>query len=82
VYIHIGSKSIVSDKKIIGIFNAETLKKSDLNIKIMDKIDFSQRDIKTIVIDSNNDLQVSKVSSFTIIKRTSIDDKDCVWRVK
>ena len=82
MFIHIGSREIVSDRKIIGFFNLETIMKSEYNKAIKENTALSLGDIKTIVIDSNNDILTSKVSSFTVIKRTAIDDKDCVWRFK
>lgn len=82
MFIHIGNRKIVSDKSIIGIFSVKTLKKSELNIKYLNKCDLSQRDIKTIVIDNNNEVILSKVSSFTIIKRTTIDENECMWSRK
>ncbi|MGL4331797.1 MAG: extracellular matrix regulator RemB [Bacteroidales bacterium] len=82
MFIHIGERNIVSDKAIIGIFNVKTLEKSPINDKYLKKCDFSQRDIKTIVIDNNNEVILSKVSSFTVIKRTTLDEKDCVWSNK
>jgi len=82
VFIHIGSRDIVSDQSIIGIFSRKTLEKSVLNNKYLEICDFSQRDIKTIVIDNNNGVILSKVSSFTIIKRTTLDENECVWSRK
>ena len=82
MFIHIGSRDIVSDKSIIGIFSRKTLEKSVLNNKYLEKCDFSQRDIKTIVIDNNNGVILSKVSSFTVIKRTTLDENECVWSRK
>jgi gluconate kinase len=82
MFIHIGNKETVSDKTTIGIFSIKTLNCSSLNKKYMDRIEKTQRDIKTIVIDNKNGVLWSKVSSFTIIKRTTLDDKDFVWSRK
>lgn len=82
MFIHVGEKKIVSDKKIIGIFNYKTINSSILNLQYKKKSGESQGDIKTIVIDNKNDVIFSKVSSFTIIRRTDISDKDCVWSRK
>jgi len=80
MYIHIGDREIVSATRTIGIFNFNTLLNSEYNQRIKECIDKSECDIKTIVIDTDNNIKVSKVSSFTVIKRVSIDSKDCIWR--
>jgi hypothetical protein len=80
MFIHIGERKIVSDKKVIGVFNLESLNKSDLNKSLIDNIDNSKCDIKTIVIDRDCNIFSSKVSPFTVIKRGSIEYNECVWR--
>lgn len=82
MFIHIGEKKVISDKKIIGIFNIDTIINSELNKIYKKSFDKIQCDIKTIVIDRDNMTLCSKVSPFTVIKRILIDDKDCVWRKK
>jgi hypothetical protein len=82
VFIHIGEKKTISDKKIVGIFNYNTISNSELNVIYRHSVDDSQCDIKTIVIDRENITICSKVSPFTIIKRDVIENKDCVWRKK
>ena len=82
MFIHIGNKEIVSDKNTIGIFSFKTLQKSHINKRYVDGVDKTQRDIKTIIIDNKDNVLWSKVSSFTIMKRTSLYDKDCVWSRK
>jgi len=76
MHIHAGNKIIVSDKKIVGIFNTETILMSDLNKKYFNKIN---PDDKTIVIDRLDNLITTKVSSFTVIKRTELKG-NFVWR--
>ncbi|MFC1670906.1 hypothetical protein ACFL20_10985 [Spirochaetota bacterium] len=76
MYIHIGNKKIVSDKYFIGIFNAETLRLSDVNKWIVDSIESGD---KSIAIKENNDIVTSRVSPFTVIKRTSLKN-DIIWR--
>ena len=80
MFLHIGERKVVSDTKIVGIFNYETLKRSQINEKIVNFIEKEQCDIKTIVIDTNNQVIFSKVSPFTVIKRDSFDDNDMIWR--
>ncbi len=75
MYIHIGRRRIISDKKIVGIFNYKTLILSDLNSKFLGNI---SADVKGIVIDENNFVSYSDISTFTLIKRTNI--KEAVWR--
>jgi regulator of extracellular matrix RemA (YlzA/DUF370 family) len=76
MFIHIGNNIIVSDKKIIGIFNRETLLLSKDNEWIITHVDSGH---KTIVIDKNNNIISSKVSPFTVTKRTSWEE-DFIWR--
>ncbi len=75
MYIHIGNKLIVSDKKIIGIFNVETLTKSEINTRLTNKL---LKGEKTIIIDDKNRIIKSKVSPFTIISRTELEH--LLWR--
>jgi hypothetical protein len=76
VYIHIGENIIVSDKKLVGIFNRETLCMSEENEWITKQVDSRN---KTIAIDHNNHIESSYVSPFTIIKRTALEE-DFLWR--
>jgi regulator of extracellular matrix RemA (YlzA/DUF370 family) len=75
VYIHLGEKKIISDRKYVGIFNAETIMMSSLNVWIKDNIKDNNR---SIAININNDIIGSGVSPFTVIKRTSYK-KDLIW---
>lgn len=76
MFIHVGSREIVSDKSIVGIFNIESLKKNTDNSHYLTGIDPK---IKAIIIDTSNRVIKSIVSPYTIIKRTEIK-KDIVWR--
>ncbi len=78
MYIHAGKRRIVSDKKIIGIFNIETLKMSRENKRFFDMINPEDR---TIFVDRKNNFITSNVSSYTIMSRTAIDC-NFVWRRK
>jgi hypothetical protein len=80
MYIHIGERKIVSDRKTVGIFSMKTICNSDLNDQILKVIENQKCDIKTIVIDTDSKITTSKVSPFTVIKRVSIDSKECIWR--
>ena len=82
MFIHIGNRETVSDRDIIGIFSYKTLSYSLINSRYTKNVDISLGDIKTIVIDNKNGVLWSKVSSFTIIKRTTLDEKDFVWSRK
>jgi len=79
LFIHYGEKKVISERKIIGIFNTDTLVLSKINNWIIDKI--SNND-KLVVITDNNNVLPSIVSPFTIIKRSKnqIIDKDILWR--
>jgi hypothetical protein len=76
VFIHIGNNIIISDKKLMGIFNRETLILSNYNEWIIKQVDSAD---KTIAIDRNNNILSTWVSPFTVIKRTVLDE-DFVWR--
>lgn len=75
MFIHIGNKEIVSDDKVIGIFNVDTMELSDLNEEYLDEV---KKDTKSVIIDDDDEVIVSKVSSYTLIKRIPIDPKDCI----
>lgn len=66
MYIHIGKKDIISDKKIIGVFNYATIEKSEINSVYLDEC---KEDTKTIIIDSDDEVIVSNIGSSTIVKR-------------
>jgi hypothetical protein len=78
MHIHAGDRIIVSDKKIIGIFNAESIFMSDLNRRFFDKIKSGD---KTVVIDRANKVISTSVSPFTVIKRTELKC-EFFWRRK
>lgn len=69
MHIHIGEKKIVSSGKIIGLFNADTLRESSDNEWILSQID---NDDKCISVENTGKILSSGVSSFTVIKRDSI----------
>ncbi len=71
MYIHIGSRIVVSDKSIVGIFNLETLKKSADNEFFVTN---TGADDKSIIVDVKNRITPSIVSPFTIIKRTQMNE--------
>jgi hypothetical protein len=78
MYIHIGDREVISDKRCIGIFNVATLALSDDNHWLTTSL---QDDVKTLALLDDGKVVSSKVSPFTVIKRTSFDsDKDVIWR--
>lgn len=80
MYIHLGHRKIVSDKKMIGIFNVNTLLKSEYNDWLLSSI---KTDQKTIAINENNEIVMSEVNSITIIQRAGLLNKmDFFWRKK
>ncbi|HNR88242.1 MAG TPA: DUF370 domain-containing protein [Spirochaetota bacterium] len=74
MYIHIGNKRIVSDRRIIGIFNVETMRRSPENAHI---VDGTAPEHKAVIVNRNNTTVFSIVSPFTLIKRTALEDT--VW---
>ena len=76
MHIHAGNRIIVSDKKIVGIFNTETILLSEYNSKYFSNI---KKDHKTIIIDKFNNCISSAVSSYTIMNRTELTG-NIIWR--
>lgn len=76
MYIHIGNRKTLSGSKLAGLFNVETIRMSDENKRFFSSIEDGD---KTIFIDRDNNLFLSKISPFTVIKRT---DLECtfIWR--
>ena len=76
MFIHIGGRVLVSDRKIVGIFNTETLRKSQVNST---HLMGAGEDDRTVVISVKNERLFGIVSPFTVIKR-GLDDEDFFWR--
>ncbi len=76
MFIHIGNRVVISDSMLVGIFNRETIEHSEINEKYCRNL---AGDVKTIVVDVKNEIYTSGVSSFTIIKRITLND-GIVWR--
>lgn len=76
MFIHIGNNNLISDRKCVGIFNTETLKQSEINSWMFDKI---KEDEKLIVIDVKNNITGTGVSPLTVIKRKSINEHEIIW---
>jgi hypothetical protein len=79
MYIHIGNNVLVSGHKCVGIFNIETLKLSDVNKWMLEKV--NEKD-QMISLDINNNNVASEISSYTIIKRESISEEELLWSKK
>lgn len=80
MFIHIGNNLTISDKTCIGVFNIETLKMSDDNTWLLEKI--NSKDDKLIVLDIHNNITSTAVSPFTVIKRSSIQNDELIWSRK
>jgi hypothetical protein len=76
MYIHAGKNIIVSDTKILGIFNAKTLFMSEINKRYFDGI---KSEDKTVIIDRTDKYITSQLNSTTIINRAELKD-NIVWR--
>lgn len=76
MYIHLGENKQVSISKTLGIFNIETLRLSSNNEFLFAQ---AEDDDKTLALSINNIITCSKVSPYTIVKRTAIKE-DVVWR--
>ncbi len=75
MFIHLGDNKQVSDEKIIGIFNVDTLKMSDDNSFYLKQCEDGD---KTAAVSDDGSCVFSKVSPFTVTKRNSIED-DFIW---
>jgi hypothetical protein len=76
MFIHIGSRKTVSEKNVVGIFNSETLRVSDINEYYTSKIDSND---KTVVVLADNSIESGIVSPFTVITRTDAL-QSTIWR--
>jgi hypothetical protein len=78
MFIHIGGRKILPEKKIVGVFNVDTLRiASDSEMTVAEY----DGNIKSVVVDVENAMHPSIVSSFTLMRRESIKD-GIVWRRK
>lgn len=76
MFIHIGNREIISDAVLVGIFNRDTIEKSELNSHYFGNF---TPGVKSLIVDEKNAIHTSEVSSYTIIKRIRIND-GIVWR--
>ena len=77
MFIHIGNGEIVSGNSIIGIFNKETLMKSEDNHFLFKNTSENDR---TVILKRNRKCIYSIVSSYTIMNRTDLNITDAKWR--
>jgi len=78
MFIHIGGRKILPERKVVGVFNVETLRIARDSGMPVAEFDGT---IKSIVVDVENAMHPSIVSSFTLMRRESIKD-GIVWRRK
>lgn len=78
MFIHIGGRKILPERKVVGVFNVETLRIACDSGMPVPEFDGN---MKSVVVDVENDMHPSIVSSFTLMKRESIKD-GIVWRRK
>jgi ABC-type lipoprotein release transport system permease subunit len=79
MYLHIGNNNVINSKNIIGIFNIETIKKTDEYKKIIKKIkeknnlnNISENTEKTLVLteqEKHTKAYITNISSITLGKR-------------
>jgi len=79
VYIHIGNNILISGHKCIGIFNIDTLRLSEVNKWMLEKINNND---KMISLDLNNNILSSELSSYTVIKRIPVTEDELLWSKK
>lgn len=75
MFIHIGNRISISDVRLVGIFNAETLRLSEDNTHYFSG---AVDEDKTIIVDIDNNIYTSSVSSFTLIKRNILKE-GIIW---
>ena len=79
MYIHIGNNILISGHKCIGIFNIDTLRLSEVNKWMLEKINNND---KMISLDLNNNILSSELSSYTVIKRIPVTEDELLWSKK
>jgi uncharacterized protein YdbL (DUF1318 family) len=65
VYLHIGKNNILLFKNIIGIFDLETIRNSEENKKLMQKINTID-DSKTLIITNKNKITTEVISNISL----------------
>lgn len=76
MYLHAGNNIIISDARVMGVFNAETLLMSETNKRYFEGIKNGDR---TVIIDRSDNYITSRINSITIINRAELKD-NIVWR--
>ena len=76
MYLHVGERKITGTDEVMGIFNSETLRKSELNNAYLDE---EKKDTKSIIIDIHDEVIVSKISSVTLLSRLAAEEDGIIW---
>jgi hypothetical protein len=77
MFFHIGKRSIIRTDTIIGIFNVDTIEISKLNLIYKDEI---KDTTKSVIIDIDDEVVLSPISSITLIEREPFQDSDYLWK--
>ena len=76
MYIHLGDKIIISSRDIVGIFNKNSLEKSEENKNFTATL---KQNTKSVIVQHDNSILESRISPFTLLKRNLIKD-GILWR--
>ncbi len=77
MFFHIGERQIISAEHIVGIFNRETIENSEYNEIYKDEINETA---KSVIIDNDDEVITSMISSFTLIDREPLPENDLLWK--
>lgn len=73
---HIGKRKVISLNSIIGVFSSETIESSLFNEYYKEEID---EKTKSLIVDKDDEIIVSEISSNTLIEREIINKNEMLW---
>ena len=73
---HIGKRNVISIDSVIGVFNSETIENSLLNEYYKEEVN---EKTKSLIIDIDDEIIISEISSFTLIEREIINKNEMLW---
>ncbi len=73
---HIGKRKVISLDSVIGVFSSETIENSLFNEYYKEEVD---EKTKSLIIDKDDEIIVSEISSNTLIEREIINKNEMLW---
>lgn len=77
MFFHIGVRKIIQAEEIVGIFNRETIEESEFNEEYKDELNSTA---KSVIIDKDDEVILSMISSATLIEREPFSETDFLWQ--